>query len=200
MTLTLALLLMQSEVNRLEWTKKRLAELLPGAEACLEGGAATPVPLLTRVTALKSCTGEAMLTTRKGNKKFAFYDLQLTIAWEAVPAEAASAPAAAAGEAGEAAADGGAEATEQQAQQAAPAAQPGISGAITVGEFGSGSDHEDLELAFTVAGACMPSVCVCVASGCVDCALAGEAAWALAGACRRRRGRPCWLPSLATDG
>ena len=68
MTLTLTLLLMQSEVNRLEWTKKRLAELLPGAEACLEGGAATPVPLLTRVTALKSCTGEAMLTTRRPSR------------------------------------------------------------------------------------------------------------------------------------
>lgn len=142
----------------MEWSRKRLAELLRGAEARLEGGAAGG--LLTRVTALRSCTGEAMLTTRKGNKRFAFYDLKLTVAWEAVPAAAAAEARAADGAAADGAAAAGVDAAdaggEQQGGGAAPAApapsSSGISGEISVGEFGSGSDHDDLELGFTVNG------------------------------------------------
>lgn len=42
----------QSEVNRLEWSKKRLAELLPGVAAPPAEGTAV------RVTSVKSVTGE----------------------------------------------------------------------------------------------------------------------------------------------
>lgn len=36
-----------------------------------------------KVTELKTLTGDAELTTRKGGKKFPIYDLVLTLAWEA---------------------------------------------------------------------------------------------------------------------
>ena len=80
------------------WSKQRLAELVPGAAAAEAGEAGW----CARVTAVKSVTGEAMLTTRKGNKRFAFYDLKLTLAWEAAPPSAAGADAAAAAAGGEA--------------------------------------------------------------------------------------------------
>ena len=48
------LLAPQSEVNKMEWTKKRLGELLPGTEARLE----SPGPFAARVTAVRSVSGE----------------------------------------------------------------------------------------------------------------------------------------------
>lgn len=51
--------LLQSEKNKLAWSKQRLAELLPGAEARLEGaGAPSGSPYLARVTEVKSVDGE----------------------------------------------------------------------------------------------------------------------------------------------
>lgn len=148
------------------------------------------------------CTPQAMITTRKGNKRFAFYDLKMTLAWTAAPDAPPAAAAAEGAEGGEAAALTPAEAAvdalanaslgrggsgEGEAEQppeegapegeaggasleaaepaavaataaAAPAAPtssaPAISGEIVVSEFGSGSDHDDIELTVTVTGGC----------------------------------------------
>mmetsp|Transcript_27428 Transcript_27428/g.87900 ORF Transcript_27428/g.87900 Transcript_27428/m.87900 type:complete len:136 (+) Transcript_27428:354-761(+) len=59
------------------WSKARLEGLVKGIKAemsAMEGSA--------EITGLKDITGEATLTTRKGNKKFAHYDLTLTLSWE----------------------------------------------------------------------------------------------------------------------
>lgn len=132
------------EVNKLEWTKQRLAELLPGAEA---GGGSNGWS--ARVTSVKSVTGEAMLTTRKGNKRFAFYDLKLALAWEAVPASSAGGQAEAEA-AGGAAEEGGAE--EQGGGSGRGGEEAAVSGEISVAEFGSGSDHEDIEVSISTSG------------------------------------------------
>ncbi|EFN57191.1 hypothetical protein CHLNCDRAFT_143600 [Chlorella variabilis] len=174
----------------MEWTKQRLAELLPGLEApALEVAGASRDGGVTsytaRVNQVKSVTGEAMLTTRKGNKRFAFYDLKITLGWEAAPPPAAPAAAGAAepqrapmvaappadaaaealagpslGGAGEAPGAGGGEADdggdegedEAGGEVAAAAEEGGITGELTVGEFGSGSDHDDLEVTCTATG------------------------------------------------
>jgi len=122
-----------------------------------------------------------MLTTRKGNKRFAFYDLKLTLAWEAsqlAPAGTAACTAAGTAEAatavddtpagGEAAGEAGADcaagegATDVAAEAAAPS--PAVSGEITIAEFGSGSDHDDIEVAVTVSGGWVRSGCVLAAT------------------------------------
>ena len=94
---------------------------------------------------------QAMLTTRKGNKRFGFYDLNISLEWEATPVAAAAAAAAP----GEAAADAAAAAEalagaslECASTAAATAAQGGsegeaaaaavvVSGTMDVKEFGS---------------------------------------------------------------
>lgn len=119
-----------SEVNKLEWSRQRLAELLPGTEAGSGGGG-----WAARVTRVKSVTGEAMLTTRKGNKRFAFYDLKLTLAWEAAPS---------CSEDGQAEAEGD---EDGRGGRDAP-----VSGELSVAEFGSGSDHDDIEVSITANG------------------------------------------------
>eukprot|EP01026_Neomeris_dumetosa_P029738 TRINITY_DN24012_c0_g1_i4.p2 TRINITY_DN24012_c0_g1~~TRINITY_DN24012_c0_g1_i4.p2 ORF type:complete len:188 (+),score=30.60 TRINITY_DN24012_c0_g1_i4:78-566(+) len=63
------------EVNKLEWCKDRLQQLLEGLET-----AQYPVEL--QITKLADVKGEAFLTRRKGNKKFAVYDLTLEMKWE----------------------------------------------------------------------------------------------------------------------
>lgn len=172
-----------SEVNRLEWSKQRLAGMLPGVEAAMPGGDAAS--WVARVTKVSSVSGEAMLTTRKGNKRFAFYDLKLTLDWTAEslpPAAAAGAPTA--GEEADAAApethaeaqqgSGSAlqpgEAAEGAAREAgsgdkaaaasaavsaageAGAVSPAVTGTISVAEFASGSDHDDIEVTVTANG------------------------------------------------
>ncbi|KAG2424466.1 hypothetical protein HXX76_014518 [Chlamydomonas incerta] len=72
------------EKDRKEWTKARLAELFSGKvlfEAA-EGGAAEGAPAELRVERLKDLTGDAAITTRKGNKRFAIFDLTVSLAWE----------------------------------------------------------------------------------------------------------------------
>ncbi len=93
-----------------------------------------------------------MLTTRKGNKRFAFYDLKLSLAWEAAPASDAgepAAPPAADDEAGEGA-DGEPSGGDGGGKEAP------VSGEISVAEFGSGSDHDDLEVSVSTSGQCAP--------------------------------------------
>lgn len=63
------------EKNKFEWSKQRLTELLTGLKF---EQAAHQVNIIS----VKECTGEAAITTRKGNKKFAVYDLKLTLQWE----------------------------------------------------------------------------------------------------------------------
>lgn len=68
------------EKDRKEWTKARLAELFSGlvlAESG-EGEART----LLKVERLKDLTGDACITTRKGNKRFAVFDFAVTLGWE----------------------------------------------------------------------------------------------------------------------
>ncbi|KAL0026740.1 hypothetical protein WJX79_009308 [Trebouxia sp. C0005] len=58
------------EKNQLGWSKQKLEELLVGLlvdMSAVQGNA--------KVTALKDLKGEALLTTRKGRKRFAMYDL-----------------------------------------------------------------------------------------------------------------------------
>lgn len=62
----------------MSWSKQRLTELL--------GNGFGPAPLdpslgTAGITSLKDCTGEAYQTLRKGNKKFAVYDLYVTLEW-----------------------------------------------------------------------------------------------------------------------
>ncbi|PSC74859.1 activator of 90 kDa heat shock ATPase-like protein 1 [Micractinium conductrix] len=124
------------EVNRMAWSKQRLGELLPGTEAAGSGGGWS-----ARITAVTSVTGDAMLTTRKGNKRFAFYDLKLSLAWEAAPAAPAT--------------DGGAATVPDEAadgEAAAQQAEAAASGTLDVAEFGSGSDHDDIEITVTAKG------------------------------------------------
>ncbi|PRW61075.1 activator of 90 kDa heat shock ATPase-like protein 2 isoform X2 [Chlorella sorokiniana] len=167
-----------SETNKMEWTKQRLGELLPGAEArSAAASEAAPDGWVARVKRVKSVTGEAMLTTRKGNKRFGFYDLNISLEWEAMPVASgtAAAPAAAAGapadaaaaadalagaslECTAAAAEGAAQPAsggEAGAGEAAPAenskeAAAVVSGTMDVKEFGSGGDHDDVEITVTV--------------------------------------------------
>lgn len=66
------------EKNRVSWSKDRLTELL--------GNGVGPAPIdpavgSAGITKLKDCTGEAYQTLRKGNKKFAVYDLYVTLEW-----------------------------------------------------------------------------------------------------------------------
>lgn len=93
-----------------------------------------------------------MLTTRKGNKRFAFYDLKLSLAWEAAPASGAGEPAAphAADEEAEEEGDG-----EPSGGRGGDKAAP-VSGEISVAEFGSGSDHDDIEVSVSTSGQCAP--------------------------------------------
>ena len=93
-----------------------------------------------------------MLTTRKGNKRFAFYDLKLALAWEAVPASSAGGQAEAEA-AGGAAEEGGAE--EQGGGSGRGGEEAAVSGEISVADFGSGSDHEDIEVSISTSGECV---------------------------------------------
>lgn len=172
-----------SETNKMEWTKQRLAELLPAAEARSAAPSdAAPKGWVAQVKRVKSVTGEAMLTTRKGNKRFGFYDLNISLEWEATPVAAAAegaaagaagtpADAAAAAEAlagaslecaaateaahpasgasGEAASDS-CEAGQAAAEGKAAAAAVVVSGTMDVKEFGSGGDHDDVEITVAV--------------------------------------------------
>ncbi|KAA6426690.1 hypothetical protein WJX79_001968 [Trebouxia sp. C0005] len=65
------------EKNQLGWSKQKLEELLVGLlvdMSAVQGNA--------KVTALKDLKGEALLTTRKGRKRFAMYDLTVTLTWQ----------------------------------------------------------------------------------------------------------------------
>ncbi|KAL4452752.1 hypothetical protein ABPG75_008414 [Micractinium tetrahymenae] len=98
---------------------------------------------------------QAMLTTRKGGKRFAFYDLKLTLAWEAAPASSADGQAEA-----EAEAAAGAEeedGVEKSSGGGGSGGQAPVSGEMTVAEFGSGSDHDDIEVSVTASGECASS-------------------------------------------
>lgn len=70
------------EKNKLEWSKQRLAELLVGLTRDVNGGDRS-----VKVSALKDVVGDACVTTRKGNKKFAVFDLKLTLSWTMSPLE-----------------------------------------------------------------------------------------------------------------
>ncbi|KAF6258137.1 activator of Hsp90 ATPase [Scenedesmus sp. NREL 46B-D3] len=63
------------EKNRLEWTKQRLQELLPAIPAAVTGN--------LRICEVTDVVGEAMTSTRKGNKKLAIFDLKITLKWQA---------------------------------------------------------------------------------------------------------------------
>ncbi|MEW5320019.1 MAG: hypothetical protein WDW38_011124 [Sanguina aurantia] len=66
------------EKNIKAWGRQRLIELLSEVSADLEGGGCI------RVTQLKDLVGEASITIRKGNKRFAVFDLTLLLSWERV--------------------------------------------------------------------------------------------------------------------
>ncbi|KAF8072468.1 AHSA2 [Scenedesmus sp. PABB004] len=61
--------------NRFDWAKARLQEVLPALPPAQAGG--------LRVARVTDVAGEAMTSTRKGNKKLAIYDLKVTMKWEA---------------------------------------------------------------------------------------------------------------------
>ncbi|KAG2488076.1 hypothetical protein HYH03_013379 [Edaphochlamys debaryana] len=70
------------EKDRKEWTKARLAELFSGQVLYEVEGAAEGEPTLLKVERLKDLTGDASITTRKGNKRFAVFDMAVSLAWE----------------------------------------------------------------------------------------------------------------------
>eukprot|EP00879_Flechtneria_rotunda_P024522 GHRR01025998.1.p1 GENE.GHRR01025998.1~~GHRR01025998.1.p1 ORF type:complete len:150 (+),score=32.56 GHRR01025998.1:259-708(+) len=63
------------ERNRFEWCKQKLQELLPAIPAAHTGNLC-----IAQVT---DVVGDAMTSTRKGNKKLAIYDLKVTMHWQA---------------------------------------------------------------------------------------------------------------------
>mmetsp|Transcript_2447 Transcript_2447/g.7339 ORF Transcript_2447/g.7339 Transcript_2447/m.7339 type:complete len:165 (+) Transcript_2447:352-846(+) len=67
------------ERNRVAWSKQRLGELL--AAHSLGPAPVDPALGSASVTSV-SCSGEAYQTLRKGNKKFAVYDLTVTLEWK----------------------------------------------------------------------------------------------------------------------
>ncbi|KAG2430979.1 hypothetical protein HYH02_013512 [Chlamydomonas schloesseri] len=70
------------EKDRKEWTKARLAELFSGQVLFSAPDADEGQPAELRVERLKEVTGDAAITTRKGNKRFAVFDLTISLAWE----------------------------------------------------------------------------------------------------------------------
>jgi len=75
----------REEKNCLSWFRAQ-------AESSLTGLAPSqphaPVPGWTRITGVKEVKGEASVSSRKGGKKLAVYDLQLTLTWEGFDEEA----------------------------------------------------------------------------------------------------------------
>lgn len=65
------------EKNKLTWSKQRLGELLTALTVDVAGSEA-----IITITQLKDLTGEAYITTRKGNKRFAVFDLKITLEWQ----------------------------------------------------------------------------------------------------------------------
>ncbi|KAK3270425.1 hypothetical protein CYMTET_21177 [Cymbomonas tetramitiformis] len=66
-----------TEKNMMTWSKEKIAELfigLPAEIAPAEGHAA--------ISSVKEVKGDASLSTRKGNKKVAVYDLNIVLCWE----------------------------------------------------------------------------------------------------------------------
>ncbi|GLC47194.1 hypothetical protein PLESTB_001622200 [Pleodorina starrii] len=78
------------EKDRKEWTKARLAELFSGLVLHELEEAAEGEPTLLKVERLKELTGDASITTRKGNKRFAVFDLTVALAWEGTVAGSSS--------------------------------------------------------------------------------------------------------------
>eukprot|EP00898_Chlorokybus_atmophyticus_P003829 jgi/Chlat1/4447/Chrsp29S04399 len=66
-----------TEKNCKEWSKQRLPELVKGLRAVMD-----PKEGYALITGLKSLDGDVSVNTRKGNKKFAHYDITLTFSWE----------------------------------------------------------------------------------------------------------------------
>eukprot|EP00775_Hariotina_reticulata_P011749 gene11749-11895_t len=63
------------EKNRFDWCKQRLTEALTAIDPAESGN--------LRIVSVTDVVGEAMTSTRKGNKKLAIYDLKITMKWEA---------------------------------------------------------------------------------------------------------------------
>lgn len=66
-----------SEKNCLGWTKTKLDEFfmdMPLSVSVIEGNA--------KLVSIKSCTGDASVMMRKGNKKTAIYDLNIVFSYE----------------------------------------------------------------------------------------------------------------------
>ncbi|GIL54820.1 hypothetical protein Vafri_10510 [Volvox africanus] len=74
------------EKDRKEWTKARLAELFSDLVLHELEDAAEGEPQRLKVERLKELTGDASITTRKGNKRFAVFDLSVALAWEGMVA------------------------------------------------------------------------------------------------------------------
>ncbi|PNH03622.1 Activator heat shock protein ATPase 2, partial [Tetrabaena socialis] len=71
------------EKDRKEWTRTRLTELFSELMLHEAGeGTADGEPVLLKVERLKDLTGDASITTRKGNKRFAVFDFSISLAWE----------------------------------------------------------------------------------------------------------------------
>lgn len=76
------------EKNMFAWSKQLLEELFaaippPAAGDGAGAGASDGASGAPRITRLRSCTGEALITTRKGGKRLAIWDLNLTVEWAA---------------------------------------------------------------------------------------------------------------------
>lgn len=65
------------EKNLMGWSKAKLDALLAGLPAGLDSALGH-----AKLAGVKDLTGEAVLTRRKGNKVFAYYDLSLSISWQ----------------------------------------------------------------------------------------------------------------------
>ncbi|GFR49760.1 hypothetical protein Agub_g11921 [Astrephomene gubernaculifera] len=70
------------EKDRKEWTKSRLAELFSGLVLLDAEDASEGEPAKLKIERLKDLTGDASITTRKGNKRFAVFDMGLVLVWE----------------------------------------------------------------------------------------------------------------------
>ncbi|KAG1666027.1 hypothetical protein FOA52_006901 [Chlamydomonas sp. UWO 241] len=105
------------DISKIKWSKERLPELLVGVSSSSGN---------LSIVSIKSITGEASITTRKGNKRFPMFELAITAAYEGKVQAGLVSPAA--------------------------ASDKTVKGEIKIEEFTSHSDEDDFMFTVTVEG------------------------------------------------
>lgn len=67
-----------TERSKIEWSRQRIGELFTGVPVLLDD----PSKATLVFARVKELAGDASITIRKGNRKFAVFDLTLALAWQ----------------------------------------------------------------------------------------------------------------------